>query len=74
MPRHRMAEQPDGTTALTPMAERSKADELLQWVAERISVRNANGALTQRFCVLCGEARRRRERCRHGEIYAHLNG
>lgn len=43
--------------------------ELLHWIAERIVVRNQNGKRSDRMCLLCKEARRRREPCRHTRIW-----
>lgn len=42
---------------------------LLQWVADRIVVRNQNGRRSDKMCLLCKEARRRREPCRHTRIW-----
>ncbi len=42
---------------------------LLRWVADKIVVRNANGKYSEKFCLLCPQARLKREPCRHAQIW-----
>lgn len=55
--------------SISPVHDISEGLNLLRWIAERIVVRNQNGRRSDKLCLLCKEARRRREPCRHGRIW-----
>lgn len=53
--------------------------DLIKWVGPLIRMRDANGKVTDRFCLLCGRGgyikeggRAKRVPCRHAEIWAFL--
>jgi hypothetical protein len=44
--------------------------ELLKWVGERIKLVNANGKVSDKFCILCKRSQHPTKFCRHNEIWA----
>ena len=58
---------PPGSTS--PAQDIIEGLNLLRWIAERIVVRNQNGRRSDKMCLLCKEARRRREPCKHTRIW-----
>lgn len=66
MPRPRKLE----IDAVLPMPDGDNAARLLAEVGKLIVIRNANGARSRKFCLLCGEARRIKQRCVHDTIWA----
>ena len=55
--------------AIVAVHDTTESQALLRWVAERIVVRNQNGRRSDKFCLLCKEAHRRREMCKHTRIW-----
>jgi hypothetical protein len=47
-------------------------EALIRWIAPRIQRRNANGGVSDQFCILCslGQPEFKRQPCRHAEIWA----
>jgi hypothetical protein len=43
--------------------------DLLRWVGKWIMVRNQNGKVSDKFCLLCKNTRVRPMDCRHKEIW-----
>jgi len=60
-------------TIFGPEVTVNHAEAALARVAALIAVRDGNGKVTRKFCLLCKEARRLRVPCPHNEIWR-LNG
>ena len=57
--------------AIVPVpANPPEAVALLVKVAKLIAVRNQNGSISDKFCLLCKESRRLRQPCVHGQLWA----
>ena len=56
--------------------ENAYLKQLISWIAPRIERRNANGAVADKFCILCvlGQPQYKRLPCRHSELWAIAKG
>jgi hypothetical protein len=44
--------------------------ELLKWVGEHIKLVNANGKVSDKFCLICRRSQHPTKFCRHNDIWA----
>lgn len=55
----------------TQQQELNDLRDLVRWVGKEIASRNANGKLTNKFCLFCSHVSKKRLACRHAEVWAY---